>query len=181
MSRHRISGPRVVVLNASFEPLGVVPLRKALLQIHRERAVIVEAVPGLSIRSASLEIPFPRVVQFREMIRVPYRFRAEVWTRAGVFRRDDHRCAYCLKPGTTIDHVMPQSRGGRNTWMNTVVACMRCNNEKADRTPEEANMPLLYPPREVSSRDSLVLAIAATGADMEMLGLAMPASVLANA
>lgn len=162
----------VVVLNASFEPLGVVPLKRAMVHLMRERAVIVEAVPGAVFHSAAAEFPVPRVVQFREMIRVPYRYRPEPWTTRGVLRRDSSTCAYCGKHATTVDHVVPKSRGGQNTWMNTVAACLRCNGHKADRTPKEAGMKLLVGPREVSSRDSLLVAIAATGADMSLLGLA---------
>ena len=163
----------VVVLNASFEPLGVVPLRRAMVHIMRERAVIVEAVPGETYRSAEAEFPVPRVVQFREMVRVPYLYRTQPWTKRGVLERDNHRCAFCgVGKAGTIDHIMPRSRGGRDSWMNTVAACARCNNLKADRTPTEAKMPLRYLPREVSTRDTLLVAIASTGADLAVLGLA---------
>lgn len=162
----------VVVLNASFEPLGVITLRRAMVHLLRERAVIVEAIPGEVYRSAEAEFPIPRVVQFREMIRVPYRYRAQPWTRRGVLERDRYICAFCSRYGNTIDHVMPVSRGGRNQWKNTVTACSKCNSRKADKTPEEARMPLRYQPREVSSRETLLVAIASTGADMVMLGLA---------
>jgi 5-methylcytosine-specific restriction endonuclease McrA len=64
------------------------------------------------------------------------------WSRAGVFARDDCRCGYCGQTATTIDHVLPRSRGGRNTWLNTVAACGGCNQRKGDRTPAEAGMAL---------------------------------------
>lgn len=166
----------VVVLNASFEPLGIVPVARAVTFLMRERAVLVDAIPGRVIRSAEAEFPFPRVVQFREMIRVPYRYGAEPWTRRGLLQRDNFECAYCGRHANTVDHVLPRSRviragGNPDTWMNTVAACGRCNNVKADRTPEEAGMPLRFQPREVTSRDTLVVAIAATGADVAALGL----------
>jgi 5-methylcytosine-specific restriction endonuclease McrA len=162
----------VAVLNATFEPLAIVPLRRAMAFLLHERAVIVEAVPGQTVRSATAEFPMPRVVQFREMVRVPYRHSVLPWTRAGLLARDQHSCAYCGRHANTIDHVQPRSRGGRNTWLNTVASCHRCNNQKADRTPEEADMPLRFPPREVTRRDTLVLGIGALGADMSALGLA---------
>lgn len=166
----------VVVLNASFEPLGVVPLRRAMAYLVRERASIVEAVPGQTFKSASAEFPVPRVVQFREMVRVPYKYMVQPWTRSGVIERDRGLgCAYCGRTGAmTIDHIMPRSRvkGNPNTWTNTISSCLRCNNIKAARTPEEARMPLRYEPRIVTSRDTLLLAIASTGADMVSLGLA---------
>ena len=167
----------VVVLNASFELLGIVPLRRAMTYLVRERAVIVESVPGATIRSAEADFPLPRVVQFREMVRVPYRFRAAAWSRRGVLERDNRTCAYCGRGRvrTTVDHIMPASRLTRaeaNTWLNTVAACARCNGLKANRTPEEAGMPLLFRPREVTTRDTLLVAVAATGADVTGLGLA---------
>lgn len=167
----------VVVLNASFEPLGVVPLRRAMAYLIRERASIVEAVPGQTFKSASAEFPVPLVVQFREMVRVPYKYRTQPWTRAGVLERDKGLgCAFCgaTNRAMTIDHIMPKSRtkGNPNTWTNTISACKPCNNRKADRTPDEARMPLRYQPREVTSRDTLLLAMASTGADLVSLGLA---------
>lgn len=162
----------VVVLNASFEPLGIVPVSRALVFLIRERAVIVDAIPGRTLRSAEAEFPFPRVVQFREMIRVPYRYGQVPWSRRALLQRDNHECAFCGKRASTVDHIQPRSRGGQDTWMNTVAACLRCNGVKADRTPEEARMPLRFQPRVVSSRETLVLAIAQTGADIVALGLA---------
>lgn len=165
----------VVVLNASFEPLGVVPLRRAMVYLVRERAVIVEAVPGATYRAAEAEFPVPRVVQFREMVRVPYRYGAQPWSRRGVLERDGHRCAFCLKRASTVDHLMPKSRlpkGAADTWRNTVAACTSCNGRKADKTPDEARMPLRFQPREVTTRDTLLIALAQTGADLGALGLA---------
>ena len=169
----------VVVLNASFEPLGIVPVARAVTFLMRERATLVDAIPGRVIRSADAEMPFPRVVQFREMIRVPYRYGVQPWTRQGLLQRDNYECAYCAtgRRASTVDHIMPRSRvlragGNPDTWTNTVAACSRCNGIKADRTPEEAGMPLRFQPRIVTTRDSLVVAIAETGADLAMLGLA---------
>lgn len=161
----------VVVLNASFEPLGVVPLSRALVFLLRERATIVDAVPGRTVRSAEAEFPFPRVVQFREMVRVPYRYGSIPWSRTGLLQRDNRECCYCGKTANTVDHVQPRSRGGRDQWMNTVASCSPCNNKKADRTPAEAGMTMRYQPREVTSRETLVLAIAEMGADVVALGL----------
>jgi 5-methylcytosine-specific restriction endonuclease McrA len=68
------------------------------------------------------------------------------WSRRGVMARDHFRCAYCGRTATTVDHVVPQSRGGPNTWTNTVAACGGCNQRKGDRTPAEAGMPLRVEP-----------------------------------
>lgn len=162
----------VVVLNASFEILGVVPVARAMTFLMRERAVVVDAIPGEMIRSAEAEFPFPRVVQFREMIRVPYRYGQAAWSRRGVLQRDAYECAYCGARGLTIDHIVPRSRGGRDEWMNTICSCARCNGRKADRTLEESGMVLRFQPRVVTTRDTMVLAVAAVGADPVTLGLA---------
>src|SRR5918997_151246 len=66
--------------------------------------------------------------------------------RAGVLARDERRCAFCGGPASTVDHVLPRSRGGGDTWENTVAACARCNNRKGGRTPAEARMPLRWSP-----------------------------------
>lgn len=162
----------VVVLNASFEPLGVVPLARALVFLMRERAVIVDADPDRTVRSASAEYPFPRVLQFREMVRVPYRWGSAPFSRKAVLERDDYECCYCdRRRATTIDHVLPRSRGGEDAYLACVSACAPCNGKKGAQTPEEAGMPMRYQPREVTLRETLVMAIARAGADPVALGL----------
>jgi len=167
----RIAGAGVVLLNASYEPLAVVPIARAVALVLKERADVIDEVPGRVIRSAAAEIPVPRVIVFRELVRVPYSYREKPWTSRGVLERDGHRCAYCGKSASTVDHVVPKSRGGGNSWLNTVAACTRCNGLKADRTPAEARMPLRFQPRAVTSRESLLVAIAQLGADIDALGL----------
>lgn len=162
----------VAILNASMEPLAIVPLSRAMGLLLRERAVIVEARPGEVIRSAAAELPIPLVVQFREMVRVPYAYQTSPWSRRGVLERDGGQCAYCPGRGTTVDHIVPRARGGANSWLNTVAACSKCNGTKGDRTPEEAGMVLRFQPREVTRRDSLVIGMAELGADLVQLGLA---------
>jgi len=81
--------------------------------------------------------------------------RTPAWSKRAVLRRDRHLCAYCSGGADTVDHLLPQSRGGKNTWLNTVAACTRCNNRKANRTPAEAAMPLAWKPAVPTWRDSL--------------------------
>jgi hypothetical protein len=81
--------------------------------------------------------------------------------RSILYSRDAHLCAYCGEEfkdrSLTIDHVMPRSRGGKNTWMNTVTSCKPCNVRKSNRTPEEAKMPLIYVPYAPSIFDKMLL------------------------
>jgi 5-methylcytosine-specific restriction endonuclease McrA len=100
-------------------------------------AVIHEAEPDRLIGV----YPLPRVVRLVSYVVTRWRFGSgPPWSRAGVLTRDERRCAYCGRVATTVDHVWPRSRGGRNTWKNTVAACESCNQRKGDRTPAEAGM-----------------------------------------
>lgn len=78
-----------------------------------------------------------------------------------MYARDRHLCAYCglvfSDRDLTIDHVLPSSRGGKNTWVNCVTACTRCNSRKGNNTPEEADMPLLYVPYAVNKFERMIL------------------------
>ncbi len=133
----------VLVLNADLGPLHRVTIRHAIRMLLREVAVIHEAEGDRLIGV----FPIPRVVRLVTYVVTRWRHnRGPTWTRSGVLARDGHRCAYCGAKATTVDHVLPSSRGGRNTWANTVAACYPCNQRKGDRTPAEARMPLLVRP-----------------------------------
>ncbi|MEV0279904.1 HNH endonuclease [Streptomyces sp. NPDC050610] len=147
-----------LVLNASFEPLATVSLRRAVVLVLQDKAVVEQAHPGLRVRAAEVEVPVPLVIRLSRYVRVPFRRRAP-WSRRGVLVRDRYRCAYCGRRATTVDHVLPRSRGGGDTWLNTVAACAEDNHRKADRTPEQAGMRLLSRPFEPTPSDALVLAL----------------------
>ena len=131
---------RALVLNATYEPLCVVPIRRALVLVLKEKAEIVQAGEG-QLRSAEHAFPVPSVIRLTYFVRVPYRARAAL-TRRGVFLRDDHECQYCGLAAENLDHVVPRSRGGAHVWENVVAACRRCNARKENKTPTEANMRL---------------------------------------
>lgn len=133
----------VLVLNADLGPLHRVSLHHAIRMLWREVAVVHEADP----EGALGIFPLPRVVRLVRYVVTRWRHTAgPAWSRHGVLARDRHRCAYCEGPATTIDHVLPRSRGGRNSWRNTVAACVTCNHLKGNRTPAEARMPLRHKP-----------------------------------
>lgn len=133
----------VLVLNASFEPLSVVSVRRAACLVLAGKAEIIER-DSMELRSASRSLPVPMVVRLRYMVRAPRR-RQAVLSRRAVFARDDHQCQYCGAVADSIDHVLPRSRGGQHVWENLVAACRPCNLTKRDRTPEEAGMRLRRP------------------------------------
>ncbi|WP_181787876.1 HNH endonuclease [Streptomyces phytophilus] len=147
-----------LVLNASFEPLSTVSLRRAVVLVLQDKAVVEQAHSGMRLRAATVELPVPQVIRLCRYVRVPFRRRAP-WSRRGVLVRDRHRCAYCDRRATTVDHVLPRSLGGRDTWLNTVASCAADNHRKADRTPEQAGMRLLRRPFEPTPADALLLAL----------------------
>jgi len=128
---------RVLLLNASHEPLAVVTGRRALVLVVAGKAeCVLERSGATVIRSPSVNVSVPAVVRLRRYVRVPYPAPPAV-TRAGVLRRDSRRCVYCQGRGETVDHVVPKSRGGTDSWENCVACCVRCNTRKADRLLEE--------------------------------------------
>ncbi len=139
-------GSRVLLLNATFEPLAVVTAKRAVVLMLSGKAECVEAAVGMAFHSASLTLPAPSVMRLSRYVRVPYR-RAVPMTRSGVLRRDGRRCAYCAKRADTIDHVVPRSRGGTHSWENCVAACKSCNSRKADRLLEELGWSLGFTPK----------------------------------
>lgn len=143
----------VLVLNADFGPLHRVSLRHAVRMLVRQVAEIHKAQPDRVIGI----FPMPTVVRLVSYVVTRWRHsRGPAWSRHGVLDRDGQTCAYCGRAASTIDHVLPRSRGGANTWLNTVVACGRCNQRKGDRTPSEARMPLRTAP-SVPTWDALFL------------------------
>lgn len=141
----------VAVQNASHEVLGNARLARAIAMVIHGDAIIVESDESRIIKTVGgLEIPYPLVIRLLNFIKVPFYTADETFSRGGVLRRDNYTCAYCGKKSgdkMTWDHVMPKSKGGTDSWMNAVCACVKCNNKKGARTPEEANMPLLFEPR----------------------------------
>lgn len=135
---------KVLVLNASYEPLNITSWRRAIVLLLKGKAERLEhndncIYPGF---------PLPTVIRLRQYIKLPYR---EIpLTRKNILERDRHTCQYCSKRGEqlTLDHIMPKSRGGPESWENLVAACMRCNVRKGNRTPKEAGMPLKTRPRK---------------------------------
>lgn len=120
-----------LVLNATYEPLCVVPGRRAVVLVLTSRAVSVTDT-DLLLHSASRSLRVPAVVRLTRFVRVPYRATVPL-TRKAVFARDGGRCVYCGSAATSLDHVVPRSRGGGHVWENVVSACGRCNHVKADR------------------------------------------------
>lgn len=143
-------GQRVLVLNASYEPLQLVSVRRAVILLLQEKAEVVEAARQ-QLRARALSLDVPLVIRLVRYIRIPRRLKLPC-SRRGVFARDRETCQYCgAQPGRahlTMDHVVPRSQGGGTTWDNVVTACRDCNHRKGGRTPDQANMKLAVVPRQ---------------------------------
>jgi len=135
----------VLVLNQDYRALTITSVQRATILVLLQKAELVEAAAKRFIRSPNRKLPWPSIVRLKQYVRVPYK--RVLLTRKNVIRRDGNTCQYCGSPDRiTIDHVMPRSRGGKDTWTNLVAACVPCNNRKGNRTPEEADMPLARTP-----------------------------------
>ena len=154
-----------LVLNRSWQPVGVTTVARSLIKVWNDAARIVdpadfqlyswddwaacEPAEGEGfIATQWLKIRAPEVVTLTHYDRQPRNIVA--FSRRNVFKRDNYTCQYCgCRPGSeelTIDHVVPRSHGGISSWTNCVLACVACNHRKADRTPDGAGMPLRREP-----------------------------------
>lgn len=133
----------VLVLNADELPLHRVSLRHAVRMLVRQVAEVHEAQPDRLIGV----FPMPTIVRLVRYVVTKWRHQAGPgWTKPGVLKRDGHHCGYCGKTASTVDHIVPRSRGGANSWKNTTACCYSCNQRKADRLPAEAGMVLRIRP-----------------------------------
>jgi 5-methylcytosine-specific restriction endonuclease McrA len=137
----------VLVLNQNYEALSVCHARRAIILVLLGKAEIVEK-HDREIRSVSMSMPLPSVVRLSLYIRS---FTQDIaLNRNNILKRDNHTCQYCGRKHETLttDHVIPKSQGGAESWDNLVAACIRCNNKKGDRTPEQAGFVLREKPRK---------------------------------
>lgn len=142
---------RVLVLNASFEPINVCTERRAVVMIFKGVARMEEH-NGHMLRSQKIEMHAPSVIRLTEYRHIPFERRS--LSRKNILLRDHSCCQYCGKQFSpaelTLDHITPRSRGGESSWDNLVACCKRCNHRKGSRTPEESGMHLLRRPRAFS-------------------------------
>lgn len=149
---------RVLLLNASFEPLRIISLHKAVLLLVEDKAEVIEARDG-AIRSPSITLPNPSVIRLTKYIKVPIRKKIPLSNRS-ILNRDGYVCGYCLKTATTIDHIIPRSKGGPHEWMNLVAACTKCNHKKGNRLLSDLGWELKIQPTVPEGRRWLVLGLA---------------------
>lgn len=157
---------QVLVLNKSWVAVNVASVRRAITLLYQDMARAVHPddyslydfenwcelskakMEGRYIQTPSLSVRVPEVIllnAFNGFFHKDVRF-----SRRNIFERDKNTCQYCgakfARSELTIDHVVPRSKGGRDTWTNLVLACVKCNVKKGDRTPTEAGRPLIRKP-----------------------------------
>ncbi len=147
---------RVLVLNATYEPLHTTSWQRAVVLVLDGAAEVIRADDTVRIRSARLDLAHPVVIRLVTYVR--FRARRAAVTRRAILARDGHRCAYCRHRADTVDHVIPRSRpGGAGSWTNMVAACRSCNTRKGNRTPAEAGMELHTTPYEPHGAAAILL------------------------
>lgn len=136
---------KVLVLNQDYQALSICSAERAFVLVYLRKAELIHASSRQAIHTVTQSYLLPTIIRLFNYVRVPYK--KVGLSRGNIFRRDDNRCQYCGIPqNLTLDHVMPRSRGGKDSWENLVTACQACNTRKGDMTPEEADMPLLRKP-----------------------------------
>ena len=140
----------MLVLNATYEPINVCTVRRAVVLLLKEKAEVIEHA-GWELHSASRTIDRPVVIRLVTYVRIPRDTHRRKITRRAVFARDDWTCQYCgSRSNLTVDHVVPRSKGGASSWENIVASCAPCNRRKGDALPRQAGMRLLRQPRTPS-------------------------------
>lgn len=136
----------VLLLNQNFEPITLCSVKRAIIMVWLGKAEIIESA-GDFVHTVSREFVIPSIIRLLDYVKIKQRCEIQL-TRQNVIRRDHHRCQYCGRTDgpMTVDHVVPRSQGGRDTWHNLVSCCPSCNNRKRNRTPLQAGMDLISKP-----------------------------------
>jgi 5-methylcytosine-specific restriction endonuclease McrA len=149
---------RVLVLNASYEPINVCTVRRAAVLVLKQRAELLEH-STTSLRSERMSMPRPVVIRLVTYVRIPRDAHRRKITRRAVFARDGWQCMYCgARTSLTVDHVIPRSKGGGSSWDNIVASCAPCNRRKGDRLPHQVNMHPRVKPRTPAAHIFIQLA-----------------------
>lgn len=143
---------RVLLLNASWEPIRALGLTRAMVLLIQGKAEYIEVVDNQFVYSAHDVYEKPSIIKLNYMVKIPYTAKVALNRRA-VMARDAGVCQYgCGRTATTIDHVHPRSRGGKHIWTNVVACCSKCNAKKADHMLEDTQFELLRPPTVPDSK-----------------------------
>lgn len=138
---------RVLLLNFSYEPLGTIGVARAVCMFFSGKLTVEEIDGDRTLNSPSTSIQVPSVVRLRNYVQIKRRRQETTMKRARIYIRDRYTCQYCGEHKSardlTLDHILPRAQGGESTPQNLVAACVKCNQRKGNRTPDQARMPLL--------------------------------------
>jgi 5-methylcytosine-specific restriction endonuclease McrA len=132
---------RTLLLNTTYEPIGVLSWKKAITMVYLGKVEVLKEYQR-RIQGITISIPQPAVIRLRCLVRSNH---ANVkFSRKNIFLRDNFTCQYCGKEfdakNLTCDHIVPKSRGGITEWNNIVTSCTGCNLRKGDKLPDEVKM-----------------------------------------
>ena len=137
----------MLVLNATYEPINVCTVRRAVVLLLKEKAEVIERADW-ELHSASSTMARPVVIRLVSYVRIPRDTHRRKSTRRAVFARDNWTCQYCgARSNLTVDHVIPRSKGGGSSWDNIVASCAPCNRRKGNLLLRQVGMNLHHPPR----------------------------------
>lgn len=137
---------KVLVLNADYTPINVTTVFRGYILVTKGKAEILKSAET-PLNAGSVTFIRPLIIRLYNYVK--HRIHKLKINRHRLFKRDNFECVYCgTKKNLTIDHILPKSRGGENSWLNLITCCSSCNRKKGDRTPEESNMKLRYKPYE---------------------------------
>ena len=135
----------VLVLNQNYQPISICTAERAFVLVFLRKAEMLSDISSLKLTSIDHSFRFPSIIRLHRYIAIPYK-RVNL-SRYNIFKPDRNQCVYCgNKERLTLDHVVPRSLGGRDSWDNLVTACQACNAEKGNRTPEQAGMDMCHQP-----------------------------------
>ena len=139
---------KVLVLNSDYTPINVTSLVRGFILVDKGKAEVLKSGED-PIVSGQKQYIRPLIIRLLSYVR--FRVKPLKINRNRIFKRDNHKCSYCgSSKNLTIDHILPKSRGGGNTWLNLTTCCKNCNRIKDNKTPEEAGMKLINKPFEPS-------------------------------
>ncbi len=145
---------KVLVLNSDYTPLNVTSIRRGFILVIKGKAEVLRQDADNIVTSIG-EFVRPLIIRLLSYVR--FKTKPVKLNRKRIFKRDNNECVYCgSKRNLTIDHIMPRSRGGKNTWSNLVTCCSNCNLKKGNRTPEEASMRMNYKAYEPTIFSSII-------------------------
>jgi len=135
---------KVLVLNSDYTPINVTTTFRGFILVTKGKAEILKS-SDTPLTSDNNTYERPLIIRLLNYVK--YRIKTIRFNRQRLFCRDNHKCCYCNNTkNLTIDHVIPKSRGGKNSWENLITCCWSCNKFKGNKTPEEAGMKLLSTP-----------------------------------